>query len=547
MAGTTFSPANWGTYDTPANSSNPGSTLTDFTHIIDVSQLSAAWKAAVQSDGGDIRITKEDGTTELPYDLIDWAYNAGSPTGHIRCKYTGSLLNTTTQKPLVWCDYTLGTAVAYDANETYGSDNAYNSGWWAYWPLHDLDDRTANARTLIKTAALTMGGVSGQVTPATDFDGTNDWCRYVATWGADTTDISVLYWQHLATADVGADGVFGSEGASASNDNIRGLAWSDTNLYFDYGNTSTGRESASYTSYLDKWSHVACVSEGAGGSFKGIYFDGSVAASDTGSSDGPSGITGKDFFVGRAYQSLYKFNGSLNDFQVHQVRRTADWIAEEFAQTNNNATYWGTWTNTTAGGATEETHSAAVDVGSAFADRVIVADSLTGAAELDDAPADTSAVGEAITSGVDAGMTVADGVTAGESLTSAVDAAMTLADRVDVGEAITPDVAVTFALSIGGAVSVSIGEGIDAGASLSDRVNVTEDVMDGVDVSFDGAIGGLVTVSIGEGVGVGDALDDRVDVGDAVSEGAELAEVLSLPSDGTFKPAWAFDLLHGNG
>jgi hypothetical protein len=40
----------------------------------------------------------------------------------------------------------------------------------------------------------------------------------------------------------------------------------------------------------------------------------------------------------------YFFDGAMQHAQLHSSARSADWIALEYDQTNNNATFWGTWT-----------------------------------------------------------------------------------------------------------------------------------------------------------------------------------------------------------
>ena len=193
MAGTTFSPANWSGYDAQTVT-NPNSDLTGFTLLIDVSTFSSTWKSTVQPDAGDIRITKGSGSggTELAYDLIDWAYNQGSPTGWIRVLWSSQLAQSGTQEVYVYVGYTPGTAVAYDAAgdpSGYGPDNAYDVNWAAYWPLFDVNDRTSNNRDLTNNGA--DAGATGKVGSCHDFVLANS-DHMVATFG----DIAVVIIAH---------------------------------------------------------------------------------------------------------------------------------------------------------------------------------------------------------------------------------------------------------------------------------------------------------------------------------------------------------------
>jgi hypothetical protein len=191
MPGTAFNAANWGGYAEAQVQSDyrPASTVTGFSFIIDLSDLPASFGSAVQSDGADIRVT--DGTNELPYDLIDWNYNSGSPTGLLRVKADSATTGTTVR---VYADYTLGTAVAYDANDIsgFGSDNAYDADWEGYWPDGGGVDRTSNGRDTTAFGGVVAGDTAGKIGSATSFDGVDDYFTF--SQYATSGDFSILLW-----------------------------------------------------------------------------------------------------------------------------------------------------------------------------------------------------------------------------------------------------------------------------------------------------------------------------------------------------------------
>lgn len=58
-----------------------------------------------------------------------------------------------------------------------------------------------------------------------------------------------------------------------------------------------------------------------------------------------------DVTVGDRYNNgLFSWNGTIDDFQMHDTARSAAWIEYEYDQTNDQATLWGTWTNTPVAG-----------------------------------------------------------------------------------------------------------------------------------------------------------------------------------------------------
>lgn len=113
---------------------------------------------------------------------------------------------------------------------------------------------------------------------------------------------------------------FGGYGTDTNADRCQAhIPWTDNVLYWDYGDqTGTGRVSTSYAAYLGKLTNIALVSEGIGGSFKGIYFNGELANSIA-SSDGPSGNVTID--IGRFIANYH--NGIITYFYVFNRRLSA--------------------------------------------------------------------------------------------------------------------------------------------------------------------------------------------------------------------------------
>jgi hypothetical protein len=134
--------------------------------------------------------------------------------------------------------------------------------------------------------------------------------------------VTIAYWNHVATAQVQNSSAFTV--GNMDNENrfhVHG-PWGDKVLYWDYGNiNTTGRISTSYTAYLDKWTHVALVSEGSGGAFKAIYLDGVLKASAT-SSNGPTAAL-SGLFIGSWPGVNLNHKGLMDDFRIYDRVLTA--------------------------------------------------------------------------------------------------------------------------------------------------------------------------------------------------------------------------------
>jgi hypothetical protein len=351
LGGTIFNTADWDGYD-EATWTNPTSSLTNFSGLIDISTLSASWKAAIQSDGEDIRITKGD-NTELAYDLIDFVYNAGSPTGWIRFLWTGSLASSGTQTVRVWAGYNGGgSARGYNNNETYGQFNAYDANWLGYWPMFEdpsgsapqVMDRTSNARNLSSNGSMTSGDlVAGKVGNALDFDGSDDaFSDFLSgTAPALGTSFTMMAWARPITGiNAGINAII-TTGNNWENGATLGYAPSNFDFYPIASYNSAGIVGAT-NSVVDSWYHTV-----------GVLTGGNATIYRNGASDGTNATAGTPthgFFRIGLSASVYGFKGQIDDVQIHNTNRSSDWIAEEYAQSNNQSTFWGTWSWSASGG-----------------------------------------------------------------------------------------------------------------------------------------------------------------------------------------------------
>lgn len=133
--------------------------------------------------------------------------------------------------------------------------------------------------------------------------------------------VTVVFWNHTAGGTQGAAFTVGN--ALDPSRCMTHAPFVDNTIYWDYGNSALGgRVSTSYSSYLNKWTHVGLVSTGNSGTFQGIYLDGVLAASQA-SSDGPN-ATVSTGFIGRF--DVFFHTGRIAEFAVWNVVLTANEI-----------------------------------------------------------------------------------------------------------------------------------------------------------------------------------------------------------------------------
>jgi hypothetical protein len=370
------------TYDI-ATATNPSSALTDFTFMIDLSRMSAAWWAGVNtSDGTRGRASKSDGTTELATDWID--FNDSAETGWLRAKYTGILASSGTQEVRVYPPNTVNSA--YAVGDTYGQYNAYDSNKKLYMPLEEdpsgsapqMFDRTSNGNNGTTQGSMTSGdSVAAQVENGLDLDGTDDYISVSSSASLDLTGgfYTLSMWVNL----------------DASQTNWAGLLIKGVNEW--------GLQRNSGTTNLDvrHSDSVAAQFSGAWGLISGVgqikldvtydttanevklYLDGVLSDTQTATTD-PSHSTGA-LLLGASRDPI-EINGIIDEIHIESIDRSAAFISEEFDQTNDNATFWGTWTNVPAGGdlaiaADSGTYSTTGTDASILAERFINAESGT--------------------------------------------------------------------------------------------------------------------------------------------------------------------------
>lgn len=324
------------TYDT-ATLTNPSSSLTDFTLIIDLSRMSAAWWSAVDTtDGTKGRAAKDSGPTELACDWID--FDSVNETGLLRVKWSGTLANTGTQVIRVYPPQSGNASVA--ASDTYGSDNAYDSNWAAYWPLHDANDRTSNGYNLTAQGSVTLGGVTGKLGAATDFDGTNDRLDYTS--GAITSAGSAATWMAWIEPDANDSTrsiIYQRDSSGSPYERLTILATYFRSNEYD-GSSSVGAINLSSTVDVNSWQFVAF--ERASSTDRRVWKNDNRGNSKT--TDITATGIDSTYIGGASYGGEY-IDGALNHVQMHSTNRPVDWIEYEYDQVNDQASFLGTWTN----------------------------------------------------------------------------------------------------------------------------------------------------------------------------------------------------------
>lgn len=353
MTGTVFSSSNWSGYD-EQSFTNPSSALTDFRGCIDISTLSSSWKAAIQSDGADIRVTKGD-NTELAIDLSGFAYNAGAPTGYIFFKYSGTLATSGTQNVRVWAGYS-GTATAYGTAETYGRDNVWSATLRAFHLESNttITDSAGNADgTPIASPASATGQLGSAVSCARS---TNKYVDCGTSPLANATSFRFSCWFKFTGTNDAAEDTILSDWVSSGNNTTCLLRYDSLNNQIDfYLNDGTAGDGDSYNVSIEDSAFHKLMWEWDG-SNKKFFLDGSQVSTDAAYSPSnlSSTITNNLYLGNTPHVTTDSCRGDIDEAiletGIGSARGTA-WEALEYSMQSDQATFWGTWAWTSTGGA----------------------------------------------------------------------------------------------------------------------------------------------------------------------------------------------------
>jgi hypothetical protein len=298
---------------------NPASALTDFNYKLNLNALSAEWKAAVQADGGNIRVG-DGSNNQLPADLI--SYSAGS--GLLTFKYSPA--SSGVQK--IRIGLVGGGGVTFPAdNNAFGADNAYASHCMAFYPSGGGNDRTVTANNLTMTGSPTVGGAAGPIdgSTATDYNGSSQYGRATASVPT-AAPITILA---SANSDSGSATQTAAcvNDTAATNDQFRlDLAGAAADQVTAACRGGGGENAAVSTGTYSPTTWHRCAAIFSTTTSRHAAIDGTLGTENTANRT-PAGVD--TIGVGAAVRSSVTqyFDGKLAFVQVHNVALSGDWIA----------------------------------------------------------------------------------------------------------------------------------------------------------------------------------------------------------------------------
>ena len=317
------------------DSTKVGATLTDYPCLIDLSDMDKTTDIfdTCRTDGGDIRVTLSDGTTQLAREVVSIDTTGKTGEVHVKIPSLSSSVDTVIR---VWYN---GTDTEPAEDSTYGKENAWNPNYKMV--QHMNQDPSGSAPQMIGSTSNNVDGTSvgsmttgdlvdAQIGKGVNFDGSDD--RIDVGTGAGfpqgTSNRTISAWFNSSS---GADKIIFAYGAAASGQGILFLLNGGLLKVGKYGENYGGNATVG----LNTLNYGCAVIES---SELSIYLNDSldstatISAYNTGS--GFADIASFDNGAGAF------FPGIIDEVRVSDIALSAEWCSTEYNNQSSPSTFY---------------------------------------------------------------------------------------------------------------------------------------------------------------------------------------------------------------
>ncbi len=327
--------------------------LTDFPVYINLANLPSGFHSNVnQIDARDIRVTKSDGTTELPRE-VGW-YDSATDNGELYFKYSGTLSSTVDTE--IYLYYGYASASNYSESATYGSNNVWDTSYKGVWHLGEASDATRvdstlNNNDLTESPSDVVDRYESGSIRGADFERTDT--EYLTIPDASQTGLdlgnSFTFTTRLnvESAPFGggahqgviakAAGGGWSYGLSTGSAGTNSFGFMIDNDGFAGGGVAIGTDTDFFT--VSNWNTYHIVYNG---SIVRIYKDGVEQTSfNFPYSTSMTPINSASAFrLGNFESQNGYYDGIMDEIRVSNVARSANWVATEHNNVSSPATFY---------------------------------------------------------------------------------------------------------------------------------------------------------------------------------------------------------------
>jgi len=309
---------------------------TDFVVYVDLAELVKAGADifdTCRTDGGDIRATKTDGTTELPIEIV--TIDTTGKTGEVHIKFTGTLSSSTDTVIRIWYN---GADTVPSVSSTYGRNNV----WSDYVAVHHMQeasgtrvDSTGNGNNLSSSGL--DANIDGKLGKAVDLETDNN--SYLSAGNVARVNASGFTLSAWMNKESNVFGYLAQRGAGDSDLNYRIEigATSGGGFYRKVGsNMRNATHSQSWSTGVD---YMIQATQGSNGGK--LYRNKTQIASD-GFTGNISGGDNGNYVVGardRGSGATNHFDGWIDEFRIKASEDSVSRMNTEYENQNAPATF----------------------------------------------------------------------------------------------------------------------------------------------------------------------------------------------------------------
>ncbi|MDJ0784048.1 MAG: DUF2341 domain-containing protein, partial [Desulfosarcinaceae bacterium] len=307
-------------------------TLTDFPVLVSLNASNIDY-TQTNDDGSDLRFFATDGT-QLAHEIEQWNESGDSAVWVRVPQITGN-----TNSDSIWIYY--GNASADSVQDAAG---VWDSNFVGVWHLNQEQSGTGNAGVYKDSSGTGNNGIDhvaatgqdGQIPGGQEF-GTSDWIEIPHDTSLDLKDSMTISFWIKPTSDSGTYNRVVEKGMWGYQDSYYFGGGDGTNDLTFYLNNQLVIETPDDTLTVGVWQHAALsfTSNGDGTGTARLYLNGSEIATGNYSGGAVPGNTGRLAFGHE--DPLYDFDDSLDEVQISNTDRSADWIAAHYQATKNQA------------------------------------------------------------------------------------------------------------------------------------------------------------------------------------------------------------------
>jgi hypothetical protein len=310
-------------------SSAVDTTLEDFPVYLDLADFGTTFFENVKGDGGDIRVTKADGTTELAREVVSVSTSTSAGEVHFKADRIASTTDT-----VFYVYYGNPDASEYATDYAYGAENVWNSNYVLVTHDGGATDSTRYANNGTANGDATAGIATGKVGTAAEFDGVSDSFQIADNASLDiTTAITITAWVQADSFQNFSEIV--SKGLQSGYDFLVDNNANTNALEFVSNGAGVLQYSNNNVVATGGWYHVATTYDKSNVDFyaNGLDEGGGAETADIGTNN-------DDLYIGGDAGNNYEWNGLIDEVRILATPQSAAWISAGYTNQSTTTNFY---------------------------------------------------------------------------------------------------------------------------------------------------------------------------------------------------------------